>query len=452
MRKLLYAVAFLTLLAGCSGHEASAPSPAAGGAATHGGARAPRSIGGTGTTSLTYNDTYAVYTNCNPSGLTITNGSYAVSSLSFPAGQGQQLMVSNCNGFTTPQNVKVTLGTPSYGFPYIREDGYNITVDAFGPAQVTATWTALSSGQTGTVTYTIGSPVDFTTLWQTGSGSATGSFVTDMSACNGNAGAATQTITSDNISFAIHRDTLGSDQNVAGSSACYRNQLDPHGTGSASDPATPSGNLLFAYGLHYTFYFQTVVTLNGNTYYGVNPDQNLAVSIPAIVWQTHSYGTPGAGPCDMLVIGNTRKAYVSGYNGYGTVTGGGQPTWTFRTCTDPSDYTGHAYNSPDTLYDGEVDNWQIDIDAQKDDAQMDGNGGHVTARRNGTVVYDAAAATCDSTTANGCWWNFGPYMFYWATTEEPQSYNSAGVTVNMNGMTWTTPVSGGGGLSRARKT
>ncbi len=449
MRKLLYAVAFVTLLAGCSGHGASAPPSATGGHASNGGARAPRSIGGTGTTSLTYYDQYAVTTNCNASGLTITNGYYAVSSASFAAGQGPQLMVSTCN-FSTPQYVKVTLGTPAYGFPYIRQDGYMITVDAFGPAQVTATWTALgptlpgTPGLSTTVTYTIGSPVDFTTLWQTNSGSTTGSYVTDVSGCNGTGtGAATRTITSDNVSFNIKRDTSTSYGGVPGTSACYRNQMNPTDSGGS--------NLLFTYGQHYTFYFQTVVTLNGNTYYGTNPDGNFAVSIPAILWQTHSYGTPGAGPCDMLIIGNTKKAYNSGYTGYGTVTGGGQPTWTFRTCTDPSDYTGHAYNSPDTLYDGEVDNWQIDIDAQKDDSQMDGNGGHVTARRNGTVVYDAAAATCDSTTANGCWWNFGPYMFYWQTTEEPQTYNSAGVTVNMNGLTWTTPASGGGGLSRNRK-
>jgi hypothetical protein len=93
-----------------------------------------------------------------------------------------------------------------------------------------------------------------------------------------------------------------------------------------------------------------------------------------------------------------------------------------------------------------VDTWQIEIDAQ-----YDTHGGHVTAYRNGTAVYDATAGVCDSA-AVGCWWNFGPYMFYWQTTEEPPGYNSAGVSVDFNGMTLTTPSGGGGTLSRKRHT
>jgi hypothetical protein len=441
MRKIAYIIAFLALLAGCSGHGSSAPAP---GPAAQGGARAPQSLGGSGTTSLTYYDTYAPTASCSSGVLTITNGSFAVQNLSFAAGQGQQLLVSNCN-FTTPQYVKVTLGTPQYGYPYIRQDGYTITVDAFAPAKVTATWTALGTslpgtpGLTGSVTFTIGSPVDFTTLWQTGNASA-GGYVTP-SPDDGQCASPAPIVTGNNVSMTVLRNT--NNQTYPGGSTCYRNQVNP------LDPNT-NNNFQFTMGTHYTFHFQTVVTLNGNTVYGGHPGGGYAVDIPAIVWQTHSWGeNPGTGPCDMLVIGNTRKLYNVGDMQYGVVPEPGNPIWSFRTCSDPQDgYSGgHIYNSSDFLYDGEVDNWQIDIDAQ-----YDTHGGHVTVVRNGTQVYDnGAAGICDSA-AVGCWWNFGPYMFYWQTTYEPSNWNNAGATVNVNGMVLTTPAGGGGGLSHTRKT
>ncbi len=78
-------------------------------------------------------------------------------------GQGPPLVVSGCN-FQTPQYVRVTLGKPAYGTPFLRQTDYTVTVDAPGPAQVTATWTVCGpalpcdAGIKGTVTFTIGPP------------------------------------------------------------------------------------------------------------------------------------------------------------------------------------------------------------------------------------------------------------------------------------------------------
>ena len=157
--KTIASFALVALLAGCSGGGGSAPSNKTAPAAV---GRAPLS-GGPGTTTLTYYDTYANVGQCSPGVLTIMNGYAPAHSLSFPAGQGPPLVVSNCN-FTTPQYVRVTLGTPAYGAPFIRGSYYTITVDALDAAQVTATWTACgptlpcNPGLTGTVTFTIGPP------------------------------------------------------------------------------------------------------------------------------------------------------------------------------------------------------------------------------------------------------------------------------------------------------
>jgi hypothetical protein len=437
MRKIACTIAFLALLAGCSGHGSSVPAP---GPAAQGGARATKSLGGAGTTSLTYSDTYAPGGQCSPNALTINNSTFAAQNLSFSAGQGPQLVLSNCN-FTTPQYVRVTLGTPQYGYPYIRQDGYAITVDAFAPAKVTATWTALGTslpgtpGLTGSVTFTIGSPVDFTTLWQTGNANAGGYVL--PSSDDGQCASPAPVISGNSVSMTILRNT--NNQTYPGGSTCYRNQVNP------LDPNTGS-NLMFTMGTHYTFHFQTAVTLNGNSGYGGHPGGGYAVDIPAIVWQTHSWGeNPGTGPCDMLVIDNTRRRYNAGYGGQ--VNEPGQPMWSFHTCSDPNSYAGLSYVATDIIQDGQVDNWQIEIDAQ-----YDTHGGHVTVVRNGTQVYDnGAAGICDSA-AVGCWWNFGPYFFYWQDTYERTTYNSAGVTVNVNGMVLTTPASGGGQLSHKRHT
>lgn len=146
----------------------------------------------------------------------------------------------------------------------------------------------------------------------------------------------------------------------------------------------------------------------------------------------------------MLDIGNTYVAYANGVTQYGVVPQGGQPIWHFHTCSDPSSFSGYSYNSPDTLYEGEQDDWQIDITAQ-----LDGHsGGSVVVQRNGQEVYNAPSGVCDSA-AVGCWWNFGPYMYYWPNTGEPPNWNNAGVTVQFSDMTFTTP-NGAQPLSRRR--
>jgi hypothetical protein len=159
--KTIASIALIALLAGCSGGGAkSVPSQSLGQSA---GVRAPRN-GGPGTTTLTYYDTYAPVGSCVSGKLTLmVGGSYPATALSFAAGDGPPIIVSNCN-FTTPQYVKVTLGTPAYGSPFIRQTDYTVTVDSAAAAKVTATWTALgpslpgTPGLSGTIDYTIGDP------------------------------------------------------------------------------------------------------------------------------------------------------------------------------------------------------------------------------------------------------------------------------------------------------
>ncbi len=162
--KKLTSFALFALLAGCSGGASSVVSrlPADTPAVTSA-VRAPQS-GGPGTTTVTYYDTYAPVGVCHPGVLTIMVGeSYPATHLNFAAGNGPPLEVSNCH-FTTPQYVRVKLGTPDYGSPFIRQSAYTVTVDAPDAAQVTATWTALgptlpgTPGLTGTVSFTIGPP------------------------------------------------------------------------------------------------------------------------------------------------------------------------------------------------------------------------------------------------------------------------------------------------------
>jgi hypothetical protein len=215
-------------------------------------------------------------------------------------------------------------------------------------------------------------------------------------------------------------------------STCWRNQMNPLDSNTGS-------NFVFETGGQYTFTFQTVVTLNGNyLLYDSTDSTHHAVDIPAIVWQTHDYnenacggaGQPECGgPCDALVIDNTYVAYSNGITQYGTVPEGGLPTWNFHSC-DEGDFGTGAYNSPDTLYDGEVDTWQFDITAQN----QPNSGGSIVVRRNGTVVYDQPHHVCDTLTPH-CFWNFGPYMFFWPHTQEPSGWNNAGVTVKFNNMT-----------------
>jgi hypothetical protein len=259
------------------------------------------------------------------------------------------------------------------------------------------------------------------------------------------------------VTFPLKRDTTAmyvypSPPAKPGSSHCYRNQLNP------VDPNTGT-NYLLAIGSQYTFTFQTVVTFNGNYLFGTQvPSGGLAADIPAIVWQTHTYNEVApppdkGGPCDLLVIQNTRRASNSGFTQYDPVSGGGLPTWNFHTCDDVdamkgADFAATSYNSPDTLHDGEVDNWQIDITAQIQGQ----SGGSVVVQRNGAVVYSGANHVCDDTSPK-CFWNFGPYAFYWPNSEEPTGWNNAGITVRFNDMTLVQKTPGGGGeLSKRRST
>ena len=159
--KRIALAALVALLAGCAGHGSSAPP--AGPISVHGGVRVPQSNGGPGTASLTYDDTWAPTGQCSPGVLTVNNTYAPAHNLSFAAGQGPPLVLSNCN-FSTPQYVQVTLEKPKYGDPFIRQTDYTVTIDAPGPAKVTATWTACGPtlpcdpGLKGDVTFTIGPP------------------------------------------------------------------------------------------------------------------------------------------------------------------------------------------------------------------------------------------------------------------------------------------------------
>ncbi|MDP9106646.1 MAG: hypothetical protein M3N49_12030 [Candidatus Eremiobacteraeota bacterium] len=160
--KTIASIALAAVLAGCSGGGSTVTSSPSSAVAPAAAVRAPLS-GGPGTTTLTYYDTHADVGPCEPHELTIMNGYAPAENLSFPAGQGPPLTVSLCN-FQTPQYVRVTLDRPKYGTPFIRQTDYTVTVDAPGPAKVTATWTACGPtlpcdpGLKGTVTFTIGPP------------------------------------------------------------------------------------------------------------------------------------------------------------------------------------------------------------------------------------------------------------------------------------------------------
>ena len=161
--KTIASVALIALLAGCSGGGASSVPSNSVTTTTAAAVRAPQTTGGPGTTSLTYFDTYAPVSQCEPEKLTLNVSLFPVTHLSFPAGQGPPIVVSNCN-FQTPQYVRVKLGKPEYGTPFVRQTDYTVTVDAPAAAQVKATWTALGPtlpgdpGLKGTVTFTIGDP------------------------------------------------------------------------------------------------------------------------------------------------------------------------------------------------------------------------------------------------------------------------------------------------------
>jgi hypothetical protein len=160
--RIVSSLALVALLAGCSGSASTVPANSKQ-SVPSGGVRTVKTTGGPGTTSLTYLSTYAPYGPCSGPGLTIMAGYFPVTSLSFAANDGPPLVVSNCH-FSTPHYVNVTLGTPAYGSPFVRQTDYTVTVDSTNKASVTATWTDLgptlpgTPAATATVSFTIGDP------------------------------------------------------------------------------------------------------------------------------------------------------------------------------------------------------------------------------------------------------------------------------------------------------
>ncbi len=308
----------------------------------------------------------------------------------------------------------VNYSSPYVGFaiggPLDAHTGYQGSVSEFALYQ-----TALTAARVN-AHYSAGGGSPGTIVWQTGGGPTLGQYLLP-GPDNGQCAGTGPVLSGANASFTIVRNTNST--TVPGASSCWRNQINP------VDSSTGT-NFLLNIGSHYTFTFQTVVTLNGNYVY--QDGSGYKVDLPGFVWQTHSYGGKGQ-PCDALVLDNTYVAYVNNNTQYGSPGPGGLPIWVFRSC-DENDFSPPAYNSADTIHDGQVDNWQIDITAQ-----LQGQtGGSIVTRRNGTVVYNAPTSVCDNSTTS-CFWNFGPYLFYWEDTQMPASESSAGVTVQINGMT-----------------
>jgi hypothetical protein len=260
------------------------------------------------------------------------------------------------------------------------------------------------------------------TVWETGSGRL-GQYVFPAVE-DGQCAGVGPTISGRNASFTVLRNTKATytyhGKTFPGASTCWRNQINPI-------DATTGIQFLLHMGQPYVWTFETVVNFHGNFRYQGSPNGGIAADIPAIVWQTHSYNGDGE-PCDLLVIQNTYVAYANGIDKYGLVEQGGRPTWNFHTCAE-TDFTGSAYNSNDTLHDGQVDGWQIEMTP----ALLGKGGGSIVVYRNGSKVYQAHGPACDASTPD-CWWNFGPYMFHFKGTEEPSGWNDAGITVEINNM------------------
>ncbi len=264
--------------------------------------------------------------------------------------------------------------------------------------------------------YSAGGGSPGTIVWQTGGGTL--GQTQAWSNTDGRCAAYQPVINGQNASFTLVRDANG----PSGTSACYRNSLQP------ADPST-GADFFLALGSRYTFTFQTVVTLNGNYVYQRQPGEPTGWQndLPGFVWQTHG---ENGDPCAELVLENTQRAYDAAVTQYGTPQAGGLPIWVFTTCDGATEFAAPAYESADTLHDGQVDNWQFDITAQIQGQ----SGGYITVHRNGTIVYSAPSSICKAGQSS-CWWNFGPYLYNWDTSNMPPTENSAGIAVQMNGMT-----------------
>lgn len=263
--------------------------------------------------------------------------------------------------------------------------------------------------------------------WQ--AGNSTSAAVTE-SPYNGQCGNATS---SADIVFTLYRGIAVAATPTSTPIPCLRNQLHPKDSNgndfylqlNSPQPAS------------YTFTFETVVTLNGNTAYRGNDGAEL----PGILWQSHG---ENGNPCAVLEIQNTRFLNVSGLaSPYPNAEPTGQPVWSFSTCDyeveppnsptgSPSPVLQGAYNGTDVITQGEDDKWQIDIVPQLRSHSGGPNGGYIQVHRNGNIVFDHAASICWDGEPN-CWWNFGPYMYHWDSP--PTYYDSRGITVEFKNTT-----------------
>ena len=309
-----------------------------------------------------------------------------------------------------------------YSFPYIWDFGLKSGLyyypDAKRPDHYTTNPRYFYDFKARAVT-----TLDPTVVWQVGGGTL-GQYSTPYPT-DGQCSGVGPKITGHNATFDMIRNT-NSTYNYNGTvypraSTCWRNQMNP------IDPKTGEIYLL-QFGQTYVWTFTTVVNLNGNFTYQGASDGGLAGDIPMNVLQIHSYNGDG-GACTTLDIQNT---YVEAHNGitkYGDVPQGGKPVWAFHSCTE-GDFGPGAYSSPDFIYDGEVDDWEIDAVP----VQIGSSGGSWTVYRNGVQVYHTNGEACD-TSSPQCFWNFGNYPYLWENTEEPPGWNNAGTTLQINNMT-----------------
>jgi hypothetical protein len=309
-----------------------------------------------------------------------------------------------------------------FSFPYMYDFSLNALIYYYANTKIPGHYTTnprsfydFTAGATTTLSSTI--------VWQVGGGTLgqySVPFPTDGQ-CSG----VGPKIVGHNASFTMIRNKAGTysydGTTYPGGSTCYRNQMNP------IDPNTGEIYLL-QFGKAYVWTFTTVVNLNGNYLYQGALDGGLAGDIPMNVLQIHSYSGDG-GACTTLDIQNT---YVEAHNGitkYGDVQQGGRPVWAFHSCTE-GDFGPGAYSSPDFIYDGEVDNWEIDAVP----VQIGHGGGSWVVYRNGVQVYNTNGEACN-TSSPQCFWNFGNYPYLWENTEEPPGWNDAGTTIQINDMT-----------------
>lgn len=317
--------------------------------------------------------------------------------------------------------------SPTYSFPYLY-DFYYATAVYYDP--ITPTPPPASTPNPAGGNYYTSNPRWFynfkfaqqmkspsTVAWQAGNSTSSWMPVQGNNQCG-------NPVASADILFTLKR-SVNADGSYGGD--CLRNQIEPQDSGH---------NFWLQLGASYTFTFETITTLNGNTAYRGGDGADL----PGMVWQSH--GENGH-PCAVLEIQNTRFLNVSGLpSPYPNAEPTGQPVWSFSTCdyenepagsaTSPSPVLPHAYNGTDVVAQGADDTWQIDVVPQLRLNSGGPNGGYIQVHRNGNIVFDNAASFCWDGESQ-CWWNFGPYMYHW--NSPPTYYDPAGITVEFKNTT-----------------